>query len=169
MGLRLAAIRRRRIPVIRLAHRSDLRLRPILTHRVAIMAASTSGGSMTDLLPNETISIGSRTGSEEVWRMAREDFLRGDSAAVVCDRYELGKSTFWARESAEGWRRSDARSADVPPILLPDPDDLNAVDLVFMARARLSFALTSGKAAEAATWMKLYKSLRRECADDDLF
>ncbi|MBX9574595.1 MAG: hypothetical protein K2X07_03050 [Caulobacteraceae bacterium] len=124
---------------------------------------------MTDLLPNETPSIGSRVGSEEIWRMAREDFLRGDSAAVVCDRYELGKSTFWARASAEGWRRTDARQADGPPVLLPDPDDLDVADLAGLARARLGFALTAGKPAEAASWMRLYQSLLQAAARNELF
>jgi hypothetical protein len=113
--------------------------------------------------------IGSRSGSEDIWRLARDDFQRGDSARTVCTRYDLGKSTFWARASLEGWRRTDQPGqAPVAPIE-GDPADLMASDLKDLARVRLAYALAAGRASEAAGWLKIYNGLREQTAIDEWY
>lgn len=124
---------------------------------------------MTDVAQANPTPIGSRSGPEDIWRQAREDFQRGDSAKAVCMRYDLGKSTFWARASFEGWRRSDQPAQALVAPIEGDPADLLAKDLKEMARVRLAYALAAGRASEAAGWLKVYNGLREETAIDEWY
>ena len=54
----------------------------------------------------------------ELWRRARQDYLGGDSAPVVAERYGLSERTVRRRASIEGWRKVDA---DPPPFCDPPP------------------------------------------------
>lgn len=44
-----------------------------------------------------------------VWAMARRDYLAGDPAPVVAERYGLSERTLHRRAARDGWRRCDAR------------------------------------------------------------
>lgn len=98
--------------------------------------------------------------SQAVWDLARRDYVAGDSGTQVCDRYGLRPSTFTDRARREGWRKSD--QPDPPPV--PD-DDLEGdapVDCAALARdalGRVRQALRKGRAAEAASWMRLHEKL----------
>ena len=68
---------------------------------------------MIDASDTSAFTIGVRTGSDDLWGMAKRDFLAGESAARVCKRYDLGKSTFWARASVcFFWMSQFAMSTD---------------------------------------------------------
>ena len=53
----------------------------------------------------------------DLWTRARADFLAGESAPVVAERYGLSVRSLRRRAAAEGWRRSDrmAPEFDEPP------------------------------------------------------
>lgn len=54
----------------------------------------------------------------EIWRRARQDYLGGDTARVVCERYGLSERRFYRHATKEGWRRTDVEaslSEDPPP------------------------------------------------------
>lgn len=54
----------------------------------------------------------------ELWRRARQDYLGGDSAPVVAERYGLSERTVRRRASVEGWRKADV---EPPPFDDPPP------------------------------------------------
>lgn len=54
----------------------------------------------------------------EVWRRARQDYLGGDTARVVCERYGLSQATFYRHATKEGWRRTDVEAC-----LIEEPPD----------------------------------------------
>ena len=82
---------------------------------------------------------GYRVRSEATWAAARRDYLAGDTAEAVCDRYGLKLGTLRSRAAREGWRRCDAGDPD----LWPDDDDpvedaaADAPDLAAMAAQAL--------------------------------
>ena len=63
-------------------------------------------------------SPGSMAHPEAVWAQAKEDYLGGDSAGVVCQRYSLSRSRFFERAKAQGWRR---RYRERGSIHIPEP------------------------------------------------
>lgn len=114
-----------------------------------------------------SFKAGGRT-SDEVWNRARADYLAGLSAAEVCRRYGIGKSTFRARASAGQWRRADQPSPG--PVFPSDTlDGAPGDDFVSLARTRLALSLAEGRSAEAARWLKIYEELRKAVLLDDLF
>lgn len=94
--------------------------------------------------------------ADSTWDLARRDYLDGDSRSQVCDRYGLSPSTFADRAKREGWRRCDQ------PDPAPDPDDDpeadEPVDCAALAGEAL-IRLRRGRAAEAASWMRLHDKL----------
>lgn len=67
----------------------------------------------------------------EVWRRARQDYLGGDTAQVVCERYGLARATFYRVATRDGWRRTDVGAPamdEPPPWALPRA--LRAVDII---------------------------------------
>lgn len=48
-----------------------------------------------------------RPPAHEIWSRARSDYLAGDSAPVIAERYGLSERSVRRRASAEGWRRCD--------------------------------------------------------------
>ena len=52
---------------------------------------------------------------DELWRRVRKDYLAGDSAPVVAERYGLSERTIRRKAAEGGWRKADG---DPPP--LPD-------------------------------------------------
>lgn len=108
-------------------------------------------------------TAGYRVRSDAVWAAARRDYLAGDTAEAVCDRYQLKSGTLRARAAREGWRRSDMD--DVWPA--PDDEDDNPPgaappDLAQMAAQalmRLNRAVRRGRAAEAASWLRTWRAL----------
>ncbi|MFC5373434.1 hypothetical protein ACFPIF_12750 [Brevundimonas faecalis] len=103
---------------------------------------------------------GYRRASDETWALARRDYLAGDSAEAVCDRYDLREGTLRHRAAAEGWRRRDQPD--------PEPVDLEAelaaglpdyADMARHALVRLNRAVLAGRSTEAARWMRLHERL----------
>lgn len=96
--------------------------------------------------------------SDDTWQAIRTDYLAGDPAQVVAERYGVGLSTLRARAAREHWRRRDQ----------PDPEPFSldegapAPDLDTLSRhalARMDLAIRKGRAAEAASWMRTWRSL----------
>ena len=123
---------------------------------------------------------GYRIRSEITWGRARADYLAGDSAPSICDRYDLSLGAFRSRAAREGWRRSDGEAdlCNDSPLPTeradPDPDpgadcgadpgadaapDLDRMAADVMVRAQR--AIARGRAAEAATWLRVHRQLTR--------
>ncbi|MBL0948238.1 hypothetical protein [Brevundimonas sp.] len=103
---------------------------------------------------------GHHRASDETWARARADYLAGESASVVCDRYGMRVSTLRNRAAEEGWRRQDQPA--------PEPVDLEAemeqglpdyADMANHALIRLNRAILKGHATEAGRWMRLHRTL----------
>jgi len=103
---------------------------------------------------------GHHRASDETWARARADYLAGESAAVVCERYGMRVSTLRNRAAAEGWRRQDQRE--------PEPVDLELeleqglpdyADMAAHALIRLNRAILKGHATEAGRWLRLHRTL----------
>ena len=98
--------------------------------------------------------------SDTVWDAARRDYLAGDAAPAVCDRYDLKLGTLRHRAAHQGWRRLDAPD--------PEPVDLEAEreaglpeisDMAARALVRANRAILRGRAAEAAAWLRIHRTL----------
>jgi hypothetical protein len=103
---------------------------------------------------------GYRRVSDAVWDQAREDYLAGEAAEMVCARHGLALSTFRQRARAQGWRRID--QPDPEPVDLEAEEEAGLPDYAQMARhalVRLNRAVLRGRAAEAAGWMRLHMRL----------
>jgi len=103
---------------------------------------------------------GHHRASDATWARARADYLAGESASVVCDRYGMRVSTLRNRAAEEGWRRQDQPE--------PEPVDLKAeleaglpdyADMANHALIRLNRAILKGHATEAGRWMRLHRTL----------
>lgn len=109
-------------------------------------------------VPPDHTPEGHRIRARTTWLLARYDYLQGDSAEQVCDRYGLKVSTQRDRARKEGWRKIDQ----------PDPDpvedeiDDSPVDCEAMADealTRVRAALRRRRPAEAASWMRVHEKL----------
>jgi hypothetical protein len=100
-----------------------------------------------------------------VWTQARADYLAGESAPRVCQRYELALSTFRTRMRVEGWRRCDQKDEEVEPRELdPAPPTQELVEQAWRAMAD---ALRRGRAYEARTFLRLVHDLRAEVSREE--
>ena len=70
-------------------------------------AASADAGRPPEAFPPFT----ERPPEAEIWRRARQDYLGGDTARVVCERYGLTVRRFYRRATKEGWRRTDVEAS----------------------------------------------------------
>lgn len=98
--------------------------------------------------------------SDDTWDHARRDYLDGDSAEQVCDRYGLKVSTLRDRAARQNWRKCD--QPDPPPLPDDDPEADQPVDCAALAEdalIRVRRALRLGRASEAASWMRLHEKL----------
>ncbi|RZJ19551.1 MAG: hypothetical protein EON91_00470 [Brevundimonas sp.] len=103
---------------------------------------------------------GHRRASDATWARAREDYLAGDSAEMVCARYDLREGTLRHRAKVERWRRSD--QPDPEPVDLDAEIEAGLPDYGQMARhalVRMNRAVLRGRATEAASWMRLHQRL----------
>jgi hypothetical protein len=98
---------------------------------------------------------GYRIRPPETWEAVRADYLAGDTAEYVAERYGVGLSALRQRARREGWRKAD-RPAPPPPE--PPERDYGHVPpggLAHMARHRAGFAIDHraagrGRALDAA-------------------
>lgn len=134
----------------------------------------------------------------EVWRRARADYLTGDSAPVVSERYGLSERSLRRRASVEGWRRCDVEAdvsdnprwtetrpprrtdyiADNPEYReLADARDADAFGLLFSPRTAMFRQVAFRRAAEgaamdrpadAAAWLRVLRLLDRCDVPGDL-
>lgn len=126
---------------------------------------------------------------QEIWRRARADYLAGDSAPVIAERYGLSERSVRRRASLEGWRRCDVE-ADVnsPPAWnrpalksraefiaerpeyreIADARDADAFFLLFSpeqpefrrhAFRRAAEGAAMNRPAEAAAWLRVLRLL----------
>ena len=102
-----------------------------------------------------------RVRSQQVWDLARDDYLAGEPARVVRRRYDLGLSAFRVRARKAGWRLQDQDDPDMydPAVELEDVEDIDLSDMAQTARRRLQLSLMDGEAAEALRWLKIFETL----------
>ena len=96
--------------------------------------------------------------TDDTWEAIRTNYLAGDPAQVVADRYGVGLSTLRLRAAREHWRRRDQPDPD--PFILDE--DAPAPDLETLAKhalARMDHAIKKGRASEAASWMRTWRAL----------
>lgn len=96
------------------------------------------------------------------WDLARRDYLDGDPAELVCDRYGMSVSTLRDRARREKWRLCDQPEPDSASVPDEDPEGDAPVDCAALAGdalVRVRRALRRGRAAEAASWMRLHDRL----------
>ena len=111
--------------------------------------------------------------SDATWEAIRRDYLAGVPARDLCDRHEVALSTLRLKAKEGGWRRADQADSDLFPADAdrwvaddaPDADAFAAegedwADLAERARFRLRRAIASGRAAEAASWIRVHERLR---------
>lgn len=136
---------------------------------------------------------GPRTTAES-WALARRDFLAGDTAPIVAERYGFSERTLRRRAAVEGWRRRDVEPEPlaVPPTWLRPPlsreeaierdpelgeiEDAEGSDRFFLlfdstpknlrrfAFRQASEAAAIDKPQQAAAWMRLIALVDR-CGD----
>lgn len=116
--------------------------------------------------------------SDATWEAIRQDYLAGVPARDLCDRYEVALSTLRLKAKEGGWRRADQADSDLFPAdadrwaddAAPDADfdaqDEDWADLAERARFRLRRAIASGRAAEAASWLRVHDRLRALAATE---
>ena len=102
-----------------------------------------------------------RVRSQQVWDLARDDYLAGEPACVVCRRYDLGISAFRVRARKAGWRLQDQDDPDMydPAVELEDIEDIDLSAMALSARRRLQLSLMDGEATEALRWLKIFETL----------
>lgn len=110
--------------------------------------------------------------SDATWEAIRQDYLSGVPARELCDRYEVALSTLRLKAKEGGWRRADQADSDLFPADADrwaddaghdagfDSEEEDWVDLAGRARFRLRRAIASGRAAEAASWLRVHDRLR---------
>jgi hypothetical protein len=120
---------------------------------------------LTDLIDPFTAEVD--FSARSVWAHARADYLAGETAQRVCERYDLALSTFRDRAKREGWRRTDieaewgdAEPVDAEPRAL-DPAPPTA-DMIEAAWRAVADALNRGRAYEARAFLRLVRELREE-------
>lgn len=102
-----------------------------------------------------------RVRSQEIWDLARDDYLAGEPARIVCRRYDLGLSAFRIRARKGKWRRGDQDDPDLydPALELEAVEDIAFSDMADTARRRLQLALMDGEATEAQRWLRIFETL----------
>jgi hypothetical protein len=120
------------------------------------MTNTTHVTGSTQLNPLELDGLGGN-----YWDHARREYLAGVKATTICQRYGMSLSSFRMHARVGGWRRIDQRACEVPPEFGEyDPDDeVSFADLAAQAFLNIRRALGSGRASEAATWMRVYERL----------
>jgi hypothetical protein len=102
-----------------------------------------------------------RPGEGNVWDHARREYLSGVTATTICQRYGMSLRSFRLRARVERWRRIDRDDCDIEPEAAeyhPD-DDVSFADLADQTFLNIRRAIGSGRAAEAAGWMRLFDKL----------
>ncbi len=100
-----------------------------------------------------------------IWDAARRDYLAGSTGTEVCARYGLGRSVFYARAHAGGWRRRDTAHGPPdhdliePPDRPPQPARLRQT-MAAEAMDRADQALRLGRLNEVKGWLRVVKELR---------
>ena len=99
-----------------------------------------------------------------IWANAQRDYLSGETAPRVCERYEIPLSTFRERAKREGWRRCDME----PDLAEPRPLDPAPPtgEMVELARRAMADALRRGRPYEARSFMGLMRDLREEARQE---
>ncbi|KQR56849.1 hypothetical protein [Brevundimonas sp. Leaf168] len=102
-----------------------------------------------------------RVRSQEIWDLARDDYLAGEPARIVCRRYDLGLSAFRIRARKGKWRRGDQDDPDLydPALELEAVEDIAFSGMADTARRRLQLALLDGEATEAQRWLRIFETL----------
>lgn len=109
----------------------------------------------------ETDTADQSSGLGNVWDLARRDYLSGMRAVDICRRYGMSLRSFRLRARVEKWRRIDRLDCDIEPEdgeYHPD-DDVGFADLADQVFLNIRRAISSRRAAEAASWMRLFDKL----------
>jgi hypothetical protein len=102
-----------------------------------------------------------RPGEGNVWDHARREYLSGQTATAICQRYGMSLRSFRLRARHERWRRIDRDDCDIAPEdgeYHPD-DDVGFADLADEVFLNIRRAVGARRASEAASWMRLFDKL----------
>ncbi len=106
-----------------------------------------------------------------VWDAARRDYLSGVPVAEICGRYKVGRSAFYTRAQAGGWRRREVFYGPPDYELIEPPDRSpqparSRQQMACEAMDRADQALRLGRLHEARGWLRLVRELRRMAAEE---
>jgi hypothetical protein len=109
--------------------------------------------------------------SPSVWEAARRDYLAGSTAGEICARYGLGRTAFYARAQAGGWRRRDVDHGPPQYDIIEPPDRAPQAARSRQAMAadamdRADQALRLGRLGEVRGWVRVAAELRRMAAEE---
>ena len=101
--------------------------------------------------------------TEQTWDAAREAYLAGESAEIVCERFHLNINTFRTRSGKQKWRRCD--QPDPEPLAQVATEDLPLPDMeetFRIASARVTHAVQQGRIEEALKWGRIMNLALRD-------
>lgn len=101
-----------------------------------------------------------RVRSVETWAQARDDYLAGLDAALVCERHDVGLSALRKRAKAESWRKVDQPDPE-PAFVAFDPHApvQTIAEMAELAWRRMAFAVKHDRPLDALRWLKLHQNL----------
>ncbi|MDP9104007.1 MAG: hypothetical protein M3N05_08395 [Pseudomonadota bacterium] len=123
---------------------------------------------MSDLTPT---SPPAPSPSPSLWEAARRDYLAGSTAGEICARYGIGRTAFYARAQAGGWRRRDVDHGPPQYDIIEPPDRAPQAARSRQAMAadamdRADQALRLGRLGEVRGWVRVAAELRRMAAEE---
>jgi hypothetical protein len=113
----------------------------------------------------------------DLWEWARDDYLAGESADVVCARHGLSRSRFFERAKAEGWRRRDRAETrgdlyddEAEHLWVEEALDRAPSPAYALARrawARAERAVLMNRRTDAQGWVRLARDLRKLAMEEE--
>lgn len=113
-----------------------------------------------------TRSTAKKFRSPEVWARVKAAYLAGDTAAAVCERFDVGLANLRRRAGAEGWTRAEAALRDPPEPSAARSDAIDAPAYPIspqraleLATDRAAWLVAEGRSAEATALLRAAREL----------
>ena len=110
---------------------------------------------MSEIITNaEPGTKGRRVVPEDIWALARDAYLGGESGPSAAARHGISLTSFRRRAAEEGWRRTDR---PVDPLAPFDPEGpmLAEADQLALIDRRICWAIELGDVSTALRWTRM--------------